>query len=1474
MTGTSERTREQLKGLQLPNSLGLRLALLRFRGVLLAGGPGSGCHGENCGRPAHKWIMPFGLSTQEAKEMPRDPTWVPAKNWKKQAYGGVLVNKKGQFLLREPKGHFDGYSWTWPKGKLDNEQEHPVDVALREVREETGRKGAIFDTLPGTYRSSSGSHSNFFLMRSEGYNLQKMDKETQDVRWVSYDEAKELINQSKNPIGRLRDKLILERAQAHMHEYYRNEDSITSSIAAGGPGSGCRGPNCGRPKGSAHFYLVKHGWKKSEHVVDKEPGAKKAKHAETTYTHWKHGKITISHDTPNTFKHETPAGTVHEGKVGKFGSNVSTHLKGIQGPPTGMAEKYVHTGTNDVFTWNTKTGKYETDTGVLPPEEMKKYGEPLSESVTEALKKMEEAPKLDKPPEGMPEILKSNSTALEMQWKDGAYQVTKDSSGEAVYSKQPPVGVEYVKQMLEKGNWYGVKPEEPVAKDIPPNGMPMKLKLVDPDAKTEVVWQNGAYQLIKDYSGKPLAIGSPESSATPATQMQKGIDEGKWVEKKDEPVAQLSYPKHMTEELYNSKTKQSYKWDEGQKGYVNKNTGKVIGNDYVDKFHESKGGHVQNVVKPEDSPVAPVQEPAKTTGEKEPPLGLGKEYTKTYPGGVTADFIWNPTTEKYDKYKPGQVNPAASFSPDFVKMYQDTGTMKPKEEQAPKAQEPKPPDGLIKEYTKTYKTGSTADFIWNPATGEYDKFKGREKYGSYGVDFVKQHIGDGSMKPKEEAAPKAPESPKPPHGLPEVVKNTYTGNYYVWNKDSQLFMQVTGGSGKYTPSNMTPAAIEKYHKQGFLIPAELPPSVQHLAPNKGGPIGTNTPHGLPLEIIDKTTEHKLNWSPAKGKYVDWETNKVVPKYKLEQLFQQGKLQDYKKASAPGAQPTPAPKPAPVAAPKPTVGPIEIKEPVQKTGAGEFTFKENAKNLGGAHDKYLFTDKEGKDWLFKPATTLGGQESKVMAYADEVASKIATQIRGKEFAVDAKAVSLNIPGQGEVFGSVQKMIPQELLRGPGGKFKDFVGRDINSLNAWEVEQLQHEQVVDWLLSNHDAHGGQFLRVSSQHEGGRGVIGIDKTQAFKYFPNDKLATDYHPNASYGEKPPIYNDMYQAVKAGKLTFDADNTLSAIKKAEAISDLDYKKMLMPYAAVRFQGNSDAANKFLDQALERKQNLRKDFETFFSGVLGTKFKFEAPPEGEVSISEPYPYPTNPAPKFAMTTPSKLGGMLEAVQGALSSYGYEGHKSEKAQFSESNIRSWANKAGANIGYGEDHKDIPIEKLQQAAKGMGLYPEMAAKFGIQPKYLLQMQSGFQSWSASTTSQVVGKIRQLAQELVQKKCCTEPLGNALELEHAITKAKLLKEHPDGYVTLSRVLSGNVAEKIASALKKHEILNIKNLNADGWSDNKSFSGQTRLHADHSLDHVITSYKTNHEAWAAHIGEHEYVVAVPGNWKQFKQADVKVYH
>ncbi len=161
-----------------------------------------------------------------------DPTWQRAAHSSQQAYGGVLVNSKGKVLLRKPTGNYDGYAWTFPKGRLDSKTEHPAKVALREVREETGHQGDIIGHVPGTFKGGT-SQANFYLMRSGSFDHRAMDKETSSVRWATHEEAARLIGQTMNLVGRVRDLKILEAAYGEINKWSPVHKSNKCHTSAG-----------------------------------------------------------------------------------------------------------------------------------------------------------------------------------------------------------------------------------------------------------------------------------------------------------------------------------------------------------------------------------------------------------------------------------------------------------------------------------------------------------------------------------------------------------------------------------------------------------------------------------------------------------------------------------------------------------------------------------------------------------------------------------------------------------------------------------------------------------------------------------------------------------------------------------------------------------------------------------------------------------------------------------------------------------------------------------------------------------------------------------------------------------------------------------------------------------------------------------------------------------------------------------------
>lgn len=137
---------------------------------------------------------------------------------KADAYGVVLINANGQVLLREPSGHFGGYVWTFAKGRPDP-GEAPAQTAIREAFEETGYHVELLDVIPGAFSGTTTS-SAFFLAGPIGKQA-KPTNETSATRWVGFDEATDLISQTKSKTGRDRDLAILRAAREVLDQYQR-----------------------------------------------------------------------------------------------------------------------------------------------------------------------------------------------------------------------------------------------------------------------------------------------------------------------------------------------------------------------------------------------------------------------------------------------------------------------------------------------------------------------------------------------------------------------------------------------------------------------------------------------------------------------------------------------------------------------------------------------------------------------------------------------------------------------------------------------------------------------------------------------------------------------------------------------------------------------------------------------------------------------------------------------------------------------------------------------------------------------------------------------------------------------------------------------------------------------------------------------------------------------------------------------------
>lgn len=147
------------------------------------------------------WSVLFTLQT--------DPAFKD-KGPSSESYGGVVVSGGNRVLLRESSQQHGGYTWTFAKTEA-RAGESPQETALRAVREKTGYGATIRAEVQGLFKGSA-SATRYFLMEAS-HPPRKAGWQTAQLRWVKFDEARELIGQSPNAKGRARDLAILDAAE-------------------------------------------------------------------------------------------------------------------------------------------------------------------------------------------------------------------------------------------------------------------------------------------------------------------------------------------------------------------------------------------------------------------------------------------------------------------------------------------------------------------------------------------------------------------------------------------------------------------------------------------------------------------------------------------------------------------------------------------------------------------------------------------------------------------------------------------------------------------------------------------------------------------------------------------------------------------------------------------------------------------------------------------------------------------------------------------------------------------------------------------------------------------------------------------------------------------------------------------------------------------------------------------------------------
>ncbi|MCX6819774.1 MAG: NUDIX domain-containing protein [Candidatus Adlerbacteria bacterium] len=124
----------------------------------------------------------------------------------RESAGGIVVGPDGRIVLVFQHGN----SWSFPKGGVE-EGETSAQAATREIYEEAGITQLEFVEELGSYERSSigkdgiGEHiewglqkKTLFLCTTKQHALQPHDSEVTEARYVTLDEATEMLTHPKD----------------------------------------------------------------------------------------------------------------------------------------------------------------------------------------------------------------------------------------------------------------------------------------------------------------------------------------------------------------------------------------------------------------------------------------------------------------------------------------------------------------------------------------------------------------------------------------------------------------------------------------------------------------------------------------------------------------------------------------------------------------------------------------------------------------------------------------------------------------------------------------------------------------------------------------------------------------------------------------------------------------------------------------------------------------------------------------------------------------------------------------------------------------------------------------------------------------------------------------------------------------------------------------------------------------------------
>jgi hypothetical protein len=251
-----------------------------------------------------------------------------------------------------------------------------------------------------------------------------------------------------------------------------------------------------------------------------------------------------------------------------------------------------------------------------------------------------------------------------------------------------------------------------------------------------------------------------------------------------------------------------------------------------------------------------------------------------------------------------------------------------------------------------------------------------------------------------------------------------------------------------------------------------------------------------------------------------------------------------------------------------------QEPIDAVVSAGFDYDGEA-NIGGSYDKHFFKSKKnGHRYLWKSGQRKPGQVTRAgklrpaksldkaftAPNAEDFGNKIASKVLVKGEYIPMTKLEFPFDNTSVAKGTLGIIMP--FL--PEAKSNTFNLDDdswVSSLSKEDIVTIQKLHILDYLISNMDTHRESTIKVGDK------IIGIDRGQSLRYMSKvlravlPGLADDTLERVVTPVKAKsVYAEFFKAVREGKIQAKREDVEDIIRKAEAISDKDFKEDMAGY--------------------------------------------------------------------------------------------------------------------------------------------------------------------------------------------------------------------------------------------------------------------------------------------------------------------------